>query len=70
MKYNDSFLGEIDLIKVGETNRHSLDGKLITDTLYKDNFGGIYIEMQTINDNKAMIFLRRSIIDLIKNLNL
>ncbi len=40
-KYKDPFLGEIDLIKVGETSMH-LIGEMVVHTIYTDRFNGHY----------------------------
>jgi hypothetical protein len=40
-KYTDPFLGEIELIKVGETSMH-LIGESVVHTIYTDRFNGHY----------------------------
>lgn len=40
-KYTDPFLGEIELLKVGETSM-SLIGESVVHTIYTDNFNGHY----------------------------
>jgi len=42
IKYVDPFLGEIELIKIGET-AHNAVGELVIRTVYTDNWGNYYI---------------------------
>lgn len=42
IKYIDPFLGEIELIKIGETSRNAI-GEAVIRTVYTDNWGNYYI---------------------------
>ena len=51
MKYKDTFLGEIELKKLGESSRH-LMGESIIETIYVDDWGNYYIDTHLIGGEK------------------
>lgn len=65
------FLGKIEITKVGESSM-SLQGELRLDTIYVDERGGLYIDTWITtdfnNDKRPMVFLRKEIVEIIKNL--
>ena len=42
IKYTDPFLGEIELLKVGETSMQHLMGESVVHTIYTDKINGYY----------------------------
>ena len=62
-KYKCPFLGEIDLIKVGETSMH-LMGESVVHTIYTDKFNGhYYIDTWTTTGGNPMTILPKRVID-------
>jgi hypothetical protein len=64
-KYTDPFLGEIELIKVGETSMN-LIGESVVHTIYTDKFNGhYYIDTwaTTGGDQMPMKIIPRRVID-------
>lgn len=65
------FLGKIEITKVGQTSM-AAQGEIRIDTIYEDERGGLYIDTFITTDfdkdKQPMIFLRKEIVDIIKNL--
>ena len=70
MNYTDPFRGEIQLKKLGETPI-SKDGESIVDTIYTDELGNYYIDSWATcgGDKQPMLFLRKELVDKIKELS-
>ena len=64
------FLGEIELTEVAETSMH-LMGETRVDTVYSDVIGNLYINtwITTSSDPLPMVYLRKELVDIIKNCN-
>jgi hypothetical protein len=60
----DPFMGEIELIKVGETNRNQF-GESIVDSIFKDTHGNYWIETWTTfgSDVTKPLFLRKELVE-------
>jgi hypothetical protein len=66
MKYNDTFLGEIELKKLGESSRH-LMGESIIETIYVDDWGNYYIDTHLIGGEvQPMKKITKDLLDRIK----
>ena len=64
-KYKDPFIGEIELLKVGETSMN-LMGESVVHTIYTDNFNGhYYIDIWTTTggDPIPMTIIPKRVID-------
>lgn len=64
----DPFLGEIELTEVAETTMY-LMGETRVDTVYSDVMGNLYINtwITTGSDPLPMVYLRKELVDMIKN---
>jgi len=66
MKYKDTFLGEIELKKLGESSRH-LMGESIIETIYVDDWGNYYIDTHLIGgEAQPMKKITKDLLDRIK----
>ena len=66
MKYKDTFLGEIELKKLGESSRH-LMGESIIETIYVDDWGNYYIDTYLIGGEiQPMKKITKDLLDRIK----
>jgi hypothetical protein len=69
MKYKDTFLGEIELKKLGESSRH-LMGESIIETIYVDDCGNYYIDTHLIGGEKQpMKKITKNLLDRINQLS-
>ena len=69
MKYKDTFLGEIDLKKLGESSRH-LIGESIIETIYVDDLGNYYIDTWLIGgERQPMKIITKDLMDRINQLS-
>ena len=63
-KYQSPFLGEVELIRVGETSRNMM-GESVVQTIYVDPQGHYYIDTWTTcgGDPKPMTIISKQVID-------
>ena len=60
----DPFMGEIEVIKLGETSMH-LMGESMVNTIYRDTRGNLWIDTWTTSggDSMPMKLLRKELVD-------
>lgn len=67
MKYEDPFLGEIELERIA-VNQKAAMGMYVTEEIYKDDYGNFYVNVSGLNEsseplNVPIFAIPKSVID-------